>query len=154
MSQLEFVVENIPNFLIGFPGHRPGGLLMSVLLCSVAFAIGMVLAVGAAGARGSSSRTLRAIAAAFIHVMRGVPLILLLLLVHQLLRGWSPLGFGSTVVSATVTLALYSAAYQADIVAAGFRAVPRGLIEDSRLLGCGPWRMLLSVRIPYSVRTM
>lgn len=154
MSQLEFVVRNFPNFLIGFPGNRPGGLLMTLALSVVGLGLGLIVALLVAAARDANSKILRAISLSYIQVMRGIPLILLLLLMHQMLRGRTAFGLEPPLVSALVTLVLYSGAYQGDIVAAGFRSVPAGVVENARLLGCGPWKVLSLVKLPYSLRVM
>jgi ABC-type amino acid transport system permease subunit len=147
--ELEFVIDHLPELLVGFPGHRPGGLLMSVLLAAAGLGLGAAIAVGLAllyDARWSGPRLA---AKAVVYVGRGVPLILLLLLVHQLS------GTGATPVqSAVVTLALYSAAYQAGIIHAGLRSVPPQLVDDARVLGYSPARALVAVRLPYALRVM
>ena len=151
---LEFALRNLPNFLIGFPGNRPGGLLMSLILTVVGIGVGFAVALPVALLGTSSWRPLRWLSAAFVRVMGGVPLILLLLVVHQFLRGAQPFGLSATLWSAFVTLGLYSGAYQGEIVATGFRAIPPGLVEDARLLGSSRWRLFRSVKLPYAVRVM
>ena len=153
-EQLEFILRNLPNFLIGFPGHRPGGLLMSVLLAGLAICIGAVVATPVALARDGHSRLLRWMSAAYIQIVRGVPLVLLLLLVHQLLGGATAFGVDAALLSALVSLVLYSSAYQADIIATGVRAVPPGLVEDARLLGGSRAQVFALVRLPYGIRVM
>ncbi len=154
-DQLEFVVRNLPNFLIGFPSQRPGGLLMSLILAVVGLGAGFVLALAVAPATGSRHRLVRWLGQGFVEVFRGVPLILLLLLVHQLMAGVDLLGIGpSTLRSAFVALMLYSAAYQADIIATGFRAIPPGLIEDARLLGSSRSQLFALIKLPYGLRVM
>ena len=154
MSDLEFIVDNLGNFLIGFPGHRPGGLLMSLILSVVGIGVGFVLALPVAAALGSGHRTVRVIAVAFVRAMSGVPLILLLLLGFQLLGGRTVAGLEPALTAAFVTLALYSAAYQGDVVAAGIRVVPSGVIEDARLLGASRRQVFVQVEVPYSLRVM
>lgn len=154
MAQLEFVLRNLPNFLIGFPGHRPGGLLMSLVLSSAGLSLGMAVALLVAAAHDSRIRFLRTAASRYIEIIRGIPLILLLLLVHQLLAGRTAFSLEPALTSALLTLVVYSSAYQADIVAAGFRAVPKGVVDDARLLGCGPGQVFALVKLPYSLRVM
>ncbi len=150
---LEFALRNLPNFLIGFPGNRPGGLLMSLILTVVGIGAGFAAAVPLAAAL-TSRRVVRVPARAVVRVMSGVPLILLLLVVHQFLGGARLLGLSTTLTSAFVTLALYSGAYQGDIIAAGFRSVPPGVVEDARLLGSSRRQVFWLVRLPYAVRVM
>lgn len=152
-DDLRFVVEHLGDLLVGFPGHRPGGLLLSVVLSAGAIVLGGLLACALAPALDSRRRPIRLITGAIVAVGRGVPLLLLLLIVHQAL-GARPLGlsFGSgSLLAALVALTWYSAAYQADVLRSGLRAVPTLLLEDARLLGSSPARALASVALPYAV---
>lgn len=155
MRQIEFLLRQLPNLLIGFPGNRPGGLLLSVILAAVGIAVGMVVAVVIGSAQLSSIGLVRRSARLYVQIIRGIPLLVLLLLVHQVLgRGPLP-GLETTAFrSALVTLVLYSSAYQADIVRAGLRAVPPQLAEEARLLGSSPFTVYRTVKLPYALRVM
>jgi His/Glu/Gln/Arg/opine family amino acid ABC transporter permease subunit len=153
-DDLGFIADYLPELLIGFPGHRPGGLLMSVLLAIGGLAIGLVLALGLALLHESRQASLRLLARTVVYLGRGVPLILMLLLVHQFL-GTGRLGVTtSSLQSALVTLAIYSAAYQAEILHTGLRAVPAMLVDDARLLGASRTAVFWRIRLPYALRVM
>ena len=154
-DQLEFVLENLPNLLIGFPGQRPGGLLMTLGLAAVGLGVGFAVSVGVAAVLDSRIRLVRGLAAAYVQVFRGIPLLLLLLIVHQMLGGGHLLGFRSTsLVSAVVALVLYSSSYQADIIHTGLRTVPPALVEDARLMGSSRGQVFARVKLPYGLRVM
>ena len=154
-EQARFLLGSIPNLLFGFPGHRPGGLVMSLLLAAAAILLGLLLAMLVNTGLGSQRATLRRLSGAYVQVFRGLPLILLLLLVHQLLaplrRGGLPLSVGA---SALLALTLYSSAYQAPILRAGFQAVPGQLVESARVLGGSPGQVYRWVRLRYACRVM
>ncbi len=79
---------------------------------------------------------------------------LLLLLIYQLLSSRF-VGLGAEPrIAAVVALTLYSSAYQAEILRAGLRSVPRQLTESARLMGCTPWGAYRTVQIRYAVRVM
>lgn len=153
-EQAEFLLENLPNLLIGFPGHRPGGLLMSLLLAVVGLTIGFAVALVVGSARTSRFRVVRWVAAGHIQVFRGVPLILLLVIVYQLLGSTTVFGLSTPLLAAFVALVLYSSAYQADIIYAGLRTVPINLVDDARLMGSTRWQVFGRVKLPYSLRVM
>lgn len=153
-DSLNFVLDNLVNLLIGVPAQRPGGLLLSILLSAGALAAGFVVAVVIGAAATSPWAVVRWAARVYVIVFRGVPLLLLLLIVHQFAAGGLLGVGGSTLRSAFVTLVLYASAYQADIVLSGLRAVPRALVEDARLLGASPVRAYLLIRLPYGLRVM
>jgi His/Glu/Gln/Arg/opine family amino acid ABC transporter permease subunit len=153
-DQLDFLLRNIPNLLFGFPGQRPGGLVLSLLLAVLAIGIGFLLAMAVAAGRESRYRPLRWLARTYVEVFRGIPLILLLLLVYQIIGG-SRFGLNmSPRLSAVVTLALYSSAYQTEILRAGLRAVPSQLVDSARLMGSTPWQLYRLIRLRYAFRVM
>lgn len=154
-EQLEFLWRNLPNFLVGFPSQRPGGLLLSVLLTFAAFAVGAAIALPIGLGHHAHSRVVRFVARGWVGVIRGIPLLVLLVLIHQFLGAGRVPGIETSALgSAFVALALYSSAYVADIVTAGVGAVPQQLLDDARLLGAGRSALTRTVTLPYSLRVM
>lgn len=153
-DHLSFLLEKLPVLLIGFPGQRPGGLLLSLILAVVALIIGFCLAMPISSAARANWRLVRWPAIAYVEVLRGLPLILLLVLVHQGLGGvrfglhWSPR------TSALVALTLYTSAYQAEILRAGAAKVPLELVESARLMGARSSQVYLLIKLRYIVRIM
>jgi general L-amino acid transport system permease protein len=153
-DQLDFLIRNLPNLLFGFPGQRPGGLTLSLLLAVLAIALGFLLAMVVAVGRASPVRPFRWLARGYVEIFRGIPLILLLLLVYQIIGG-SRFGLNlSPRISAVVTLALYSGAYQTEILRAGLKAVPSQLVDSARLMGSTPWQLYRIIRLRYAFRVM
>jgi len=154
-DQITFLLENLPNLLIGFPGHRPGGLTMSILLAAVAIAFGFALAYVLGMGYESRWRMMRGVSHLYVQVFRGVPLILLLLIVHQLLGGLRQMGVGLTPLhSALLALILHSSAYQAEIVRAGLQTVPQHLTESARLMGSNKRQTNRLIKMRYTLHTM
>ena len=154
-DQIHFLWRQLPNLLWGFPNNRPGGLVLSVLLSGGAIAVGLVLAIGLGFAHHSRFGIIRFIAGRIVWALRGIPLIVLLVLLFQFLGTGAIFGIRlSAFWSAAVTLTLYAAAYQADIVRAGITAVPQQLLDDARLLGASPAMLTRTVTLPYCLRTM
>ncbi len=128
---------------------------MSLLLAVVGVGIGFAVAIVVGSAHTSRSRAVRWVAAGYVQVFRGVPLILLLLIVHQLLGSATVLGVVSTpLLSAFIALVLYSSSYQADIIYTGLRTVPTNLVDDARLMGSTRWEVYGHTKLPYSLRVM
>lgn len=153
-ERLDFIWEQLPNLIWGFPSQRPGGLLLSILLSAGATALGFALAVALAFAHHSPWRVVRIAADRLIWAVRGIPLLVLLVLLHQLLVTGT-FGFEvSTFWAAFLILALYAGVYLADVLGAGIAAVPQQLLDDSRILGAGPLTLARTVTIPYALRTM
>jgi len=155
VEQLDFLLGNMFNLLVGFPGHRPGGLLMSIFLAAVAVGLGFVVAVVLGSGYESRWRIVRLSSEAYLQIFPGIPLILLPLIVHQLLGIGRQMGLRLTpLVSALAALILYSSAYQAEIVRAGLRSVPDPLIESARLLGGSQRQVYRMIRIRYALFVM
>jgi len=154
-DQIDFLWHQLPNLLWGFPNRRPGGLLLSILLSAGAIVAGLVVASGLAFALHSRFGVIRLLASRLMWVIRGIPLIVLLVLLFQFLGTGALFGMQfSSFWSAAVTLTLYAAVYQADIVGAGIAAVPQQLRDDARLLGASGFVVARSVTLPYCLRTM
>ncbi len=154
-DQFDFLLRQLPNLLWGFPSRRPGGLLLSLLLSAGAISAGLVLAIALAFANHSRNRLVQVLARRVVWAIRGIPLIVLLVLMFQLLGTGTLFGVSfSAFWAAAVTLTLYAAAYQADIVTAGITAVPQQLVSDARLLGASPVTVARTVTLPYCLRTM
>lgn len=158
-DQLRFVLDHLTDLLWGVPNNRPGGLVMTLLLSAGGLGFGFMVALVVSGLHQTGGRWLSGVANTYIRVVRGVPLILVLLLVHRLvavsLGVASSLGSQSaSLVSALVALVLYSSAYQADIINSGLRAVPVTVVEDSRLLGTTPAETYVRVKLPYALRVV
>ncbi len=154
MSALSFLVDNLPNLLFGFPGQRPGGLTLSLLLVIFGVSVGFLIAILVGSGRESRFWLVRRVCQLYVNVFRGLPFILLLILIHQVI-GSRRLGLDlSPRAAALISLALYSSAYQAEIVRAGLRAVPDKLVESAQVIGGSPRQVFLRVKLSYAFRVM
>jgi His/Glu/Gln/Arg/opine family amino acid ABC transporter permease subunit len=144
----------LPALLFGFPGQRPGGLVLSLLLAAAAIGLGFAAALVVGAGRVVHWWVARQLATAYVEIFRGLPLLLLLLLIHQFVGG-RRFGFDfSPLTSSLIALTLYTSAYQAEIVRAGLVAMPEELADSARLMGADPWRIFFLVRLRYAVRVM
>jgi polar amino acid transport system permease protein len=117
------------------------------------FVFGSLLGLVLALMRLSSVRPYRWIATLYIEIFRGLPALLIFLLILFL-----PLalpGFqvpGGTYGQGILGLTIVSAAYMAETLRAGLQAVPRGQTEAARSLGMSHTRAMVSVVIPQAFR--
>jgi His/Glu/Gln/Arg/opine family amino acid ABC transporter permease subunit len=154
MPTIDFLWGLLPDLLFGFAGQRPGGLSLSILLAMAALGLGFAVALVVGVGRVAPWRAGRWAAAAYVAVFRGLPLLLLLFLIHQFVGGRR---FGldfSPFTSALIALTLYTGAYQAEIVHAGLAAVPQELADSARLAGANRWQVFFFVRLRYALRVM
>ena len=153
-EHFEFLLKVLPNLLFGFPGHRPGGMLMTLILAFTANGLGFIIATLIGSGILSNIRAIRWTSRLYVEIFRGLPLILLLLLIYIVI-GSRRFGLDlSPRAAALIALALYSGAYQAEIVRAGLRAVPSQLVDAARVMGSHPWQVHLFVKMRYTLRVM
>jgi len=136
------------SLLIGQYPHGPlGGIALTVAISAVALVSAFPFAIGVALARTSSFAPLRRVAAAYVYIVRGVPLLLLIFWAYFVV----PLAIGvGTSATLTVVCALvaYEGAYLGEAIRGALEALPRGQTEASRSLGLGYWRSTGYVVLP------
>lgn len=135
------------------PTDQWGGLLLTLTLAIVgiaaSFPLGVLLAVG----RQSSYPAIRSFCIAYIELVRGVPLITVLFMLQIILPLFLPQDVSvERAVRAMVALALFTAAYVAEIVRGGLQAIPRGQSEAARALGLNGVFTLLFIILPQALR--
>ena len=124
--------------------------LYTVLISAVSIVIGVSIGMCVAAARLSPNPWLNYPARAYVSFFRGVPLLVQLLLIYNLLP---VLGVNvPSVVAAVSGLSLCTAAYQAENLRGGFSSVPRGLLESAEMVGLSPWQQLVRIRAPIAFR--
>jgi general L-amino acid transport system permease protein len=130
-----------------------GGLLVTLVVAMsgiiASLPLGILLALG----RRSHLPVLRIMSVGFIEFWRGIPLITVLFMASVML----PLFFPENVdidklLRALIGVALFSAAYMAEVVRGGLNAVAPGQYEAAKALGLGATRMMALVILPQALR--
>ena len=153
-EQIGFLLDNLPYLLVGFPGQRPGGMLLSILLAIMAVVVGFMLGNGIALLERSPWVAVRWLGRRYVDLFRGIPLVLLLLLTYQLFGSQR---WGQAVrphQAALIALSLYSSAYQAEILRSGLQGVPSRMSASARTLGGSSQQVYWLVELRYAVRVM
>ncbi len=121
-------------------------LAISVVSILLGLAIGLVVSAGML----SPSRALAVPSRIFVSFFRGVPLLVQLLLIYNLLP---VLGINvPSVVAAVAGLSLCTAAYQAETLRGGLLSVPRGLLEAADMVGFRPAQRFWRISAPVAMR--
>lgn len=132
------VAENLPALLQG------AVVTFGVSLASIA--VGLCVGMAVCLCRISRCRPLAWAARAFISALRGIPILVLLLIVFYMLP---QVGLGlPPLAAAIVALSLNSGAFQAEIYRGGFASIPAGQAEAARALGMGEGRILRRILVP------
>lgn len=122
----------------------------TIVLSALSIAIGLVLGILVCAAKLSSHLALHWFGTLFVSFFRGVPLLVQLLLIYNLLPS---VGLNvPSVVAAVIGLSLCTAAYQAENLRGGFQSVPTGLLEAADMAGLSPWQQFRRIRAPIALR--
>jgi general L-amino acid transport system permease protein len=130
-----------------------GGLLLTLVIASVGIAASFPLGILLALARRSELPIVRWTAVGYIELVRGVPLVTVLFMASVMLPLFLPPDVTiDKLLRALVGVALFSAAYLAEVIRGGLQAIPRGQYEAADALGLGYWRKMGLVVLPQAIR--
>jgi len=130
-----------------------GGLYLTLLLAVVAisfsFPIGVLVGVG----RVSRLPVIRGVSTLYIELIRGIPLITILLwfFVFVTLVSGDAL---TRVQRAMIAMTIFTSAYVGEIVRAGIQSVPRGQVEAARAVGLSSVQTMRFIVLPQAVKNM
>ena len=130
-----------------------GGLSLTFIVAFFAlifcFPIGLFLALG----RRSNLIAVRYVSIGFIEFWRGVPLITVLFMSAVIFPLFLPSGvYIDTLVRAIFAIALFEAAYIAEVIRGGLQALPKGQYEAARSLGMGYWKSNYLIILPQALK--
>jgi His/Glu/Gln/Arg/opine family amino acid ABC transporter permease subunit len=146
------------------------GIGITVFVTVVAFGLASVLGLALALAALSRSVVLHQMARLYVEVIRGIPIIVLLLYVAFVLApgmvfawnwiagplglpGWSTRDF-PLLWRAIIALTIAYAAFLAEIFRAGLQSVDPGQIEAAEALGLNRWQRFRFIVFPQAFRTI
>jgi polar amino acid transport system permease protein len=135
------------------------GLLVSLRLAAVVFVFALPLAIFVALLRLAPSRLLRAVGVTYVEGIRNVPLLAHLLfwyfgapeLLPDALKERLYAG-NFEFVAGAIALTLYTAAYMAEDIRSGIRAIPVVQFEAGRALGFGFLATMRRIVLPQAMR--
>ncbi|MEO0061105.1 MAG: hypothetical protein RL343_723 [Actinomycetota bacterium] len=127
-----------------------GMVLGTIPLTGISFVLGLVVALLVALARISSVKFLRAIAATFVSLIRGTPLLLQLFIIFY---GLPSLGIVlDPWPSAIVAFSLNVGGYAAETIRAAILSVPKGQWEAAATVGLSRGATLRQIVLPQAAR--
>ena len=153
-NMITIVEDNWLLLLVGqYPNGPLGGIAATMILSILGIALAFPLSVVMALASISPWAALRWPVTALVYVVRGVPLLLIILWVYFLL----PLLIGQRVpgfVAMLVTLVVYEGAFLSEVVRAGIQALPKGQMDAARALGHSHLGAMRYVILPQALFNM
>lgn len=148
------ISDNIVYLLIGRYPHGPiGGLALTLYLALVSGALSCVGGIALGLLSLSPLKLVRYPVLAFIQVMRGVPLLMVIFWMYFLL----PVAFDRPVPenwTVITALTIFTSAYLSHIVRAGIAAIPSGQREAAISTGLSANQVMLYVILPQALRNM
>lgn len=129
------------------------GLQLSLWLTFLAVLGGIALGTLLALARLSGIKPLAIFAAAYVNLIRSVPLILVIFWFYFLV----PLALGRPIggfYSALIAFVMFEAAYYSEIMRAGIQSVRTGQVHAGQATGLGYWQIQRFIVLPQAFRNM
>ncbi len=146
------------------------GIWTTIYVTVIAYVLACVLGLALALAGMSRSLILRQIARFYVEVVRGVPIIVLLLYVAFVLApmlviawNWTVGHFGfdpirtrdfSLLWRAIIALTIAYSSFLAEVFRAGLQSVDKGQIEAAEALGLSGWQRFRHIVFPQALRTI
>ena len=146
------------------------GILVTVMVTLVGFAMASLMGMGLALMSLSRNLILRQIARFYVEIVRGVPIIVLLLYVAFVFApalvsayNWAAEGLGGDPIRtrdfpllwrAIIALAIGYSAFIAEVFRAGLQSVDRGQLEAADALGLSRWNRFRHIVFPQAIRTI
>jgi polar amino acid transport system permease protein len=139
---LDFIAENAPYIL--------GGIWFTILVCVASIVLATVLALAGALGRLASNPIPNAIAALYVSLVRGTPLIVQIYFIYFALPQFGVVL--PAIPAGIIALGFNYGAYMTEIFRAGIEAVPRGQREAARALGMPERLVMRRVVFPQALR--
>jgi polar amino acid transport system permease protein len=128
------------------------GLIITIELAVISEICILIAGLAVSLVRISRIKIFRFLAAVYIDVIRGMPLILQIFIVYF---GLAYLGLNlSRFVAGVLALTICYAAYEAEIFRAGIESIHKGQMEAARSLGMGYFKAMRYVVLPQAIRNV
>lgn len=126
------------------------GVGWTLVLSALSFVLGSVAGFGVMLARVSVHRPLRILTSAYIQIIQGIPLLVLLFIVYF---GVGIFGINvAPLVASAIALMIHVSAFLGEIWRGSVQAIEKTQWEASECLGLSRWQSLLLVIIPQALR--
>ncbi len=130
-----------------------GGLLVTLVVAITGIVASLPLGILLALGRRSELPLIRYLSIGFIEFWRGIPLITVLFMSSVMLPLFLPDGVEfDKLLRALIGVALFSAAYMAEVVRGGLQAIPKGQYEGAMALGLSYPQMTRLIILPQALK--
>lgn len=130
-------------------------IMMGVITVAISTVSGSIMALMRRSNFGVGKfKPIRIIAAIYVEVIRGTPILLQLYFFYFMLPQWLPFLNLSEFACVMIACCVNSTAYVCEIVRAGIQAVDKGQTEAARSLGLNSTQTLIKVVFPQAVKNI
>ena len=154
LFDFELVFSQIPTILSALP--------VTLELTLIATLIGYLLGLGLALIKLKRVPVLRQLAAVYISVIRGTPILVQLYVTYYgipLILKWHNMNYGTNyninaipaILFAVVALGLNQSAFDAEVIRASIKSVDKGQIEAAKSMGMSGFQILGRVTLPQAI---
>lgn len=126
-----------------------GGLWVTIQISALSLALGTLLGAAVCLLRMSKNKIASTAARIYISIVRGSPVLMLLMLLFYGVLAGSGL---SPLMVAVVTFSLHTAAHVAELIRSSVMALDRGQVEAARTLGFSRWQAFKLIAFPQIIR--
>lgn len=126
-----------------------GGLWVTIQISALSLALGTLLGAAVCSLRLSKNKIASTSARIYISIVRGSPVLMLLMLFFYGILAGSGL---SPLTVAVVTFSLHTAAHVAELIRASVMALDQGQVESARTLGFSRWQAFKLIALPQIIR--
>jgi His/Glu/Gln/Arg/opine family amino acid ABC transporter permease subunit len=130
---MDVLLQNLPYLM--------KGAVQTIWMSLLAVVFGTLLGLCLGFAAVSRFRTLRAVIDTYIFLIRGIP-VLILMLGYRI----------SNYAAVTIALVIYAGAFYTDVVRGALQAVPRGQTEAAKSLGIPRKWIVLDILLPQAIK--
>jgi His/Glu/Gln/Arg/opine family amino acid ABC transporter permease subunit len=126
------------------------GLVTTIAICGLASGLALIGSVAIVAARRSGLAWLSSLAAVYVTIMRGLPMVILVFLLYFGVPALLELGRISAFWVGTIALAMNGAAFQSEVLRGAISSLPKGQTEGGYALGLSRfqlWRHVLTPQI-------
>jgi general L-amino acid transport system permease protein len=134
------------------PTNKWGGMMLTLVIAVTGITASLPLGVLLALGRRSDMPAIRNLCVVFIELWRGVPLITVLFMASVMFPLFLPEGVTfNQLLRALIGVALFSAAYMAEVIRGGLQAIPKGQYEAAAAMGLSYWKSMRLIILPQAL---
>ena len=126
------------------------GWLATIWISLAALGLSVLFGLLAAIARRSPYPALRWLAAGYVEIIRGTPLLVQLLILFYVVA--DAIGLQNRYAAGVIILSVFSGAYIAEMIRAGIESIPRTQLESARAIGLTRMQTYRHVIFPQAIR--